>query len=581
MLRTVNKGMGERMYEAKLRACRCVRAIAAVAALVAGAGVADATLKTSSAAAGAWMQPTCVNPDQSAAPNDGWSSFAAGAVSIGSTNDTNCAPGHPMYAFLSTQSPAGAGASENLRYTPPRGSTLIGGSLSVGLSADGYGHRAVATAALLTPAFSYDAANVFLQCVAVLAACQNATPDFYGAVELPANKGGSLFLSAGCAGQTPDMYCSSGGSHNAWSLVALFSANLLLANSSQPTATDFNGSLLEPGAHGSATLAFTAADPDGPGVYKVTVTIDDKTFYSATPNTNAGKCVPVATDTASGALMFDSQQPCPSSEPVNLDLAISRLADGPHALRVSVMDGAQNTSTVLAQTITTNNRTTVSANLTGDRRANANGAPLYAIALDAPTQALARGVRRDWPRSALTLSGTLRNSAGVPAPGVAVTLLTQDGGQQGAQMLSRATTDATGHWVLSAPRGPSRLLTITPGVQVALAPAPGVVTIAQTVTPTLSLRVQARGRGRLRFSGRLRITPLGTPRPLVVIQARNAKGWQTVGASPLRVSASGAYSLNYDGGRRSIGGHYSFRALAPSTRLFSTATSPIRKTVVR
>ena len=112
-----------------------------------------------------------------------------------------------MYAALSTQSPAAAGSSEYLAYTPPAGSTLVGGSLLVGLAANGYGYRAAATAAMFTPSYQYDAINVFLQCVPLgLASCQNGIPEYYGVVNVPPNKGGSLYLGAGCAGQIAGTY---------------------------------------------------------------------------------------------------------------------------------------------------------------------------------------------------------------------------------------------------------------------------------------------------------------------------------------------------------------------------------------
>ena len=95
-----------------------------------------------------------------------------------------------MYAALSTQSPAAAGSSEYLAYTPPAGSTLVGGSLLVGLAANGYGYRAAATAAMFTPSYQYDASNVFLQCVPLgLASCQNGIPEYYGVVERPGQQG--------------------------------------------------------------------------------------------------------------------------------------------------------------------------------------------------------------------------------------------------------------------------------------------------------------------------------------------------------------------------------------------------------
>ena len=572
--------MGERMLHTLAPRCRTALV---TAALVAALATSAATIVTPPANAALWMRTNCINPDQTAAPSDGWTGGAAGTVSVGSTNNTNCTTTLPMYAALSMQSPAAAGASEFLAYTPPPGSSLVGGSLLVGLAANGYGYRAAATAAMFTPAYQYDASNVFLQCVPLgLASCQNGIPEYHGVVTIPANKGGSLYLGAGCAGQLAGTYCSHGGSRGVWSSVAVAWANLLLSTSSLPTATDFRGSVLEPDAHGTANLAFAAAD-NGPGVYNVTVTVDGVAVYNNTPNTNGGKCVPVGTDAASGALMWAWQQPCPQTQTVDLLIGTTLLTDGEHELKVTLTNPAGGTSTVLRRTITTNNRTTVSGKLTSDKPvppagSSAPPAPVYAVELDAPTRQLVGGLRRSWASSALTLSGTLRNSLGVPAPGVLVTLFAQNAGA-GAQPVTRTTTDAAGHWVLAAPRGPSRVLAISYGEQPDPAAA-SAIKIRQTVKPGLTLRVRALGRGRLRFTGRLQIKPLGTPRPLVVVQARNGRRWQAVGHA-VRVSPSGSYTLLYNGGRSIVGGRYRFRAVAPSTRLFATGTSPIRRTVAR
>ena len=141
----------------------------------------------------------------------------------------------------------------------------------------------------------------------------------------------------------------------------LWWADLLLTNTAAPAASGFSGSLLSPDAHGTADIAFTATDPNGPGVYNVTVQIDGNPVYNATPNTNQGKCASVGTDSTSGALMFDWQQPCLQTETVDIPVDTTALTDGQHELKVIVTDAAQNSSTVLDQTITTLNRTTVSA----------------------------------------------------------------------------------------------------------------------------------------------------------------------------------------------------------------------------
>jgi hypothetical protein len=573
MLNIKTTTMGETVHH--LASPRPIRARLATTALVGVLAFTAAAVGASSAQAGVWMRTSCMNPDQTPAPSDGWSGGSTGSPSFGSTNNTNCSPNSPMYAALSMQGPAPTGASEYLQYTPPEGSTLVGGSLLVALAAQGYGYRAVATAAMFTPAYQYDSSNVFLQCVAVLAACQNDKPEYYGVVQVPPDRGGNLYLGAGCTGQVAGTACTAGGARGVWSSVVVSWANLLLSSSSLPTATNFAGSLLEPGAHGTSTLTFTAAD-DGPGIFKAIVTVDGTEVYNATPNTNTGKCVPVGSDPASGAQMWQSQQPCPRSQSVVVPVSTTRLSDGEHEVKVTLRNAAGNVSTVLQQTITTNTRTTVSAKLTSDAPAPpAAPEPQYAIVLDAATQRLTRGVRRGWTRSALTLAGTLRNGAGVPAPGVPVQLRAQDGRQGEAKIIARSSTDAAGHFVLKAPRGPSRTLQITYG-----SASNDAITITQSVRPAVTLRVRPLGGGRLRFTGRLRISPLGSPRPLIVIQARNGRRWQAVGRN-IRVNATGRFSLTYSGGRAVIGGRYSFRAVAPATRYFTTGISPIRKTVAR
>lgn len=162
--------------------------------LIAGAGL---LLGASSAYAGNWMEVSCVNPSQSAAPSESWTSFAAGG-GYGSNNSTSCGPSSPMYAILSTDAAVGVGSVETLQYTPPGGSTLIGGSVDVSMYADGYGQDASGTAVAYSPEYAYNGANVFFQCAAGLTPCANSTNDFAGVLGIPGGRGGNLYLSAGC-----------------------------------------------------------------------------------------------------------------------------------------------------------------------------------------------------------------------------------------------------------------------------------------------------------------------------------------------------------------------------------------------
>jgi hypothetical protein len=423
------------------------RAVLAAAVLVALAVLAIAP----AAYAGQWIQVACANPDQSGAPSQGWSGFVSGSPGYGSTNDANCAPGSPMFAILSTAAGAPVGTGEILQYMPPTGSTLAGGSVDVSLYADGFGLGASGTAVLYTPAFAYDASDVFFQCATGQPACGNGTNDFTGVLAVPANRGGDLYLGAGCGGIAGQV-CAQGGSNGAWALVQLWWAHLLLTNTATPAASGFSGSLLSPDAHGTADIAFSATDLSGPGVYQVAVQIDGTTAYSGTPNTNGGNCAPVATDTATGALMFDFQQPCLQSETVDLPIDTTGLSDGQHVLKVIVTDAAQNSSTVLDQTITTLNRTTVSALLNAPpppAPPAVAGPVVYGFSLDRKTKALSSGVRRLYSASALQLAGSLEGQADAVVPGVAVALWAQPvtGGALWSSRTPQPTGQVIGLWV--------------------------------------------------------------------------------------------------------------------------------------
>jgi hypothetical protein len=303
------------------------------------------------AQAGEWMQVSCVNPDQSGASSQGWSSFSGGA-GVGSNNGTGCGPGAPMFGLLSSAGGVGTSANETLRYTPPAGSVLDGGTVDVALSADGRGYNASGTAVLYTPEYTYDASNVLFQCAAGLSPCSSAGNDYTGQIAIPAGRGGNLYVSAGCGG-APGASCSEGASNGAWSSVQLWWANLRLSNSSTPAASAIGGTLLEPGARGMQDITFTATDNAGPGVYRSTVQADGQTLYSATPDTNGGQCVPVGS--SGGALMFDASQPCRQSESVDEAIDTTLVKDGRHTLKVTVQDAAGNSSVIYDATITTQN----------------------------------------------------------------------------------------------------------------------------------------------------------------------------------------------------------------------------------
>ena len=309
-----------------------------------------------SARAGTWMLVSCVNPNGSAAPSDGWSAFTQGQVTIGDGTNTHCAPEVPLAAELGNQVAAVNGQSQVLQFAPPAGSTLIGGTLTGHFTANGGDRFAAAEADVLEPQDSIDAGDAVFLCAdqsgCGSAVATNAT--YTGPVVLPANRDENLYVTAICTALSGQCDENVEGNDGFWALAQVSSAHLLLSNLAAPQATDLSGSALRRGARGTAHFVFTATDAGGPGIYAVTAAIDGNTVFSGTPNTNGGACVPVGTD-ASGALMFDFAQPCPPTEVVDVPIPTAGLADGAHNLTVRVIDAAQNPSTVFDDTITTSN----------------------------------------------------------------------------------------------------------------------------------------------------------------------------------------------------------------------------------
>ena len=327
-------------------------------------GLALATLITmavsaQAAHAGTWMQVSCVNPDSSAAPAEGWTQSASGPSDPGAIVSTQCSPGTPMLAQLSVLSAAPPNSMELLTYQPPAGSVLTGGSVDVNMSADGFGNAGGGSAVGKSQLFEPSVGNTVWQCVAFFTTC-GPSPDFSGVVPLPNDAQGNLIAAASCASGTGTS-CDQNAKNNAWALMQVVWAHLLLSSSVSPTGSGFTGSALQSPVRGTGHVVFSAAEPAGPGIYADSIAIDGQTVFSGTPNPNGGKCVPVGTDAATGALMFDYQQPCLTSEVVDAPVPTAGLPDGQHELAVTVTDAAHNSSTVLDQTITTSNPQTTPA----------------------------------------------------------------------------------------------------------------------------------------------------------------------------------------------------------------------------
>jgi hypothetical protein len=371
-------------------------------------------------------------------------------------------------------------------------------------------------------------------------------------VAIPAG-GQDLFASVLCRSMP-------GGQRCYVETLFVLAATILLTPNSNPSVSALSGPLTTSGAqHGMQDVSFTATDPGGPGVYRVTASIDGKVVYQATPNLNGGACAPVGTYRS--ALEFYSLQPCPQSVPVNLPIETGTLPDGIHSLVVTATDAADDVSSA-SQIIFRSENLISTASAGRVARTGTGGERAYLVQFDGSTNSfLLDRVRRSYEDSALTLSGTLTTPQDAVAPDVPMHLFARDDGASGETMLASTTSDAAGHWSLTAPQGPSRTLRIGYG-QASAANTPAGTAVKESVNPTLSLRIRDRTGGHLSFSGQVSIGPLDHPYPIVVIEA-SADGvhWQSVG-NPVRTNSQGSFHLSY-ASAPSIGGRFAFRASTP------------------
>ena len=277
-----------------------------------------------------------------------------------------------------------------------------------------------------------------------------------------------------------------------------------------------------------------------------------------------------------GALEFYTAHPCPQSLAMSLPIYTSTLEDGIHELTVVATDAARNLSNVSRMLFRTENLITVASAGRVPRPVTSRTEPAYLVRFDGRTAALLRGVHRSYVDSSLTLSGTLTTPQGAVAPDVPVHLLAREGNYPngGETVIASTSTDAAGDWSLTAPKGPSRTLRGGYGTASTTSTQRG-TTIKESVTPTVSLHVVDRRGGRFFFTGRVMVSPLARPLPIVTIEASaDGRHWQVVGHEA-RTNAQGDYRLVYSS-PLSVGGRFAFRASTPETSLWLAGATPAR-----
>ncbi len=523
-----------------------------------------AVLTPAVARAGSLALVTCGGSNAS----EGWSAFTenapAGSAAVSTCSESwtvgvNKPSGYPLGLEVYLPSGTISDARAGVQFTAPAGESIAGGDITVAPQAStdpGYNETGIYAVAQLSAG---SLGNVFWEGVN------------YGIPTVAIPGGGSkLFASALCGG-SPGQSCT-------YQSLYIIGAHILLSPSATPSVSALSGSLTASGSqHGTQNVSFTASDPGGPGIYQVTATIDGKTIYHATPNLNGGACVPVGDD--DGALEFYTAHPCSQSVLVNVPIQTGTLPDGIHSLAVTATDAAGNVSSASQAIVRTENLISIAS--AGRVARTGNGAePAYLAQFDGRTRSLLRGVRRSYADSALTLSGTLTTPQRTVAPDVPVHLLGHDGSGSGTgTVLASTTSDAAGHWSLTAPKGPSRTLRIGYG-QGSVASTQAGISIKESVSPTMSLRINDQTGGLLSFTGRVSVSPLGHPHPIVVIEA-SADGhhWQIVGHAT-RTNNHGIFHLPYSS-PTAVGGHFAFRASTPETSLWLQGKTGLRWIQVR
>jgi hypothetical protein len=294
--------------------------------------------------AGVWSLVSCATPAGAPAPTHGWTSGSTGTPGPGSGDSNTCAQGGELTALASGAAAQTPYAGPEWVFTAPAGSTIAGGTVEATLTSP-HGQAWIGT-----PNSTYDAADVFVNCQYNLQ-CGDAGI-LAGGYPITHAGGTHIYAPAVCVSpQEGGASCPANGAVDA--SVAIAAALIELANSASPTGSGFSGSLLGPNARGTDSVTFNASEPDGPGIYTVSIQADSQSLYHGTPDSNEGRCASIG---SSGAvLMFEDSQPCRASESVNEQLDTTVLRDGRHTLKITVTDAAGNSSVVYEQPTTTFN----------------------------------------------------------------------------------------------------------------------------------------------------------------------------------------------------------------------------------
>jgi hypothetical protein len=172
-------------------------------------------------------------------------------------------------------------------------------------------------------------------------------------LEIPQEDLGShLYINVACARAK----CAAGaGDEDGRAVVVnLYAAEMEFEETEAPTVSDVSGELATASTlSGEANLAFTAED-EGSGVYEEIVEVDGKLLQKSVIDGDAGRCAALGTG-SEAPLTFLYPTPCPRSVEGHVAVDTSELADGEHALKITVTDAAGNATPVLEREVDVEN----------------------------------------------------------------------------------------------------------------------------------------------------------------------------------------------------------------------------------
>jgi hypothetical protein len=321
--------------------------------------------------------------------------------------------------------------------------------------------------------------------------------------------------------------------------VMLYRADFTLYDGSAPSfVTTPAGPLLSTSQTltGAQSVAFQVADKGG-GVALVGVEIDGNVVASGVFGDSAHTCA---------QQYYTTPVPCPLATSGTLTFDTSKIADGPHKVRMIVRDAAGNETAWNGPTIKTYN-TPPDVSCVPEPLAS-NAGTLKSVVMVEPKS------RKSHPKGAPSLTvpygrktlvgGTLRDAAGNKVPGASVCIAAQEDGTSGPFVpITKVTTAANGTFSARVPTGSSRTI-------VAIARVAGGALVGQTrlrVKPRISAKPHRRTlrNGQvLIIEGRISGGPIPKRGVALNLQAVRDGRWQGF-ADPFRTTADGKFRFRY------------------------------------